>query len=303
MAVDWIKMRVNLADDPRVVSISRSLGCNAVSVIGALYVLWAIGDQHSVDGTLKAYTPDYLDRKVEMNGFTKALSHAEVGWMEIGPNYLKILNFHEHNGDSAKNRAQTQQRVKRYRDREKGVTQRALPEIEIEENKNITSASADVTKSAAAKNEQAPKSSVDQTPKPRKQPSGAHHEFFRAFDEAWKTRYGEPYTFFGAKDGEHVKWILSALHHDMGQATKVIANYIADDDEFLIKQRHSLGLLKSQFNRFRIIPEENQRRNHVTGTNGRRARTAAERGEYASQLPSGGQKLAPVADVPDEEPA
>ena len=41
IAADWMKMRTNLWDDPRVGAIADDAGTNEAAVIGALYWLWA----------------------------------------------------------------------------------------------------------------------------------------------------------------------------------------------------------------------------------------------------------------------
>ena len=55
MAGDWIKMRTNLWDDPRVSSLADATRTGEATVIGGLYWLWSTADQHSVDGRLDGY--------------------------------------------------------------------------------------------------------------------------------------------------------------------------------------------------------------------------------------------------------
>lgn len=47
MAGDWIKMRSNLWDDPRVARICDLTDVGEAAVVGGLYWLWATADQHS----------------------------------------------------------------------------------------------------------------------------------------------------------------------------------------------------------------------------------------------------------------
>lgn len=152
MAGDWIKMRTDLYDDPRVIRIS-SLTCpksvteesHRYGIVGRLYALWTLADKHSVDGNLRFITPANLDDMTKLPGFASAM--AEVEWLEITTQGIRIPNFREHNGQSAKKRAQAFVRQQRKRDglsnsvtlpsrseRDKNVT-KALPEKRIEKNR------------------------------------------------------------------------------------------------------------------------------------------------------------------------
>ena len=57
MAGEWIKMRGNLWDDPRVGRIVDMTGTKEATVIGALYWLWATADQHTEDGCMPGVQP------------------------------------------------------------------------------------------------------------------------------------------------------------------------------------------------------------------------------------------------------
>ena len=62
MAGDWIKMRGNLWDDPRIASLCDATDQPEAMVIGGLYWLWAMADQHTEDGTLPGLTLKAIDR-------------------------------------------------------------------------------------------------------------------------------------------------------------------------------------------------------------------------------------------------
>lgn len=109
MAGDWIKMRGNLWDDPRVAKLCDATEQSEAAVIGALYWLWATADQHTTDGFLPGLTPRQIDRKTGVAGFANALSG--IGWMKISDEGVEIVNFDDHNGASAKKRCQTAKRV------------------------------------------------------------------------------------------------------------------------------------------------------------------------------------------------
>lgn len=109
MAGDWIKMRNNLWDDPRVSALCDRTASMEASIIGGLYWLWATADQHSDDGLLAGMTVKTLDRKTGISGFGAAL--VSIGWLEESEAGVTIVRFIEHNGASAKTRAQTAKRV------------------------------------------------------------------------------------------------------------------------------------------------------------------------------------------------
>jgi hypothetical protein len=155
-AVAWIKYRTNLPTDPRVVRIAGILRKPVHHVVGALLAFWALGDEHTTDGTLHGYTPEAVDDIIGVRGFSEALR--SVNWMEVGPEYVKIPDFDRHNGESAKRRAQTALRASRLRNAQSvtecahertDVTQQALQSAHLEKEKE-KSKKKDITPDAAA---------------------------------------------------------------------------------------------------------------------------------------------------------
>jgi hypothetical protein len=108
VAGDWIKMRGNLWDDPRVSRLCDITGQTEAPIIGALYWLWAAADQHTEDGAMPGLTLRQIDRKTGVQGFGAAL--VEVGWLRDDPQGVVIVNFTDHNGSSAKRRCTDAQR-------------------------------------------------------------------------------------------------------------------------------------------------------------------------------------------------
>ena len=137
MAGDWIKMRTNLDTDPRVIEIATRLGINELHVVGMLWKLWSWADAHTLDGNAIRVTDVTLDRFTLVTGFAEALR--KVGWLEGRDGLLTFPRFAEHNGQTAKNRAETKERVAKHRNAKTvtDVTQKALPEKRREE-KSIT---------------------------------------------------------------------------------------------------------------------------------------------------------------------
>lgn len=125
MAGDWIKMRSNLWDDPRVGSLVDATESSEAAVVGALYWLWATADQHSSDGVLQGMTLRTIDRKTGVAGIGAAL--VAIDWIEDNAGSVTVKRFDEHNGASAKARAQTAKRVSNHKGNAK-VTHTALPE-------------------------------------------------------------------------------------------------------------------------------------------------------------------------------
>lgn len=144
MAGDWIKMRSNLWDDPRIAMFCDVTDQPEAMVVGALYWLWATADQHSEDGMLPGLTLRSIDRKTGIKGFGAALVAA--GWLADSPEGVQITRFDEHNGASAKKRCQTAKRVANFKtgnatesdpcqEGNAHCVTKALPERDLEEEK------------------------------------------------------------------------------------------------------------------------------------------------------------------------
>lgn len=134
MSGDWIKMRGNLWDDPRVGRICDLTGCKEATAIGALYWLWATADQHTEDGCMPGLSLQQIDRKTGVKGFAAAL--VDVGWLVDDAAGVRIERFEEHNGKSAKKRLETARRVAKHRAGIEEVT----PDQEIGNAESVTGA-------------------------------------------------------------------------------------------------------------------------------------------------------------------
>jgi hypothetical protein len=136
MAGDWIKMRRSLLTDPRVVRISSALHADRFRTIGGLFSAWCLFDEQTPDGHLAGYTPEVFDQIVGISGLAVAM--AAVGWLKIGPDYLQATAFCEHNGQSAKRRAQESVRKMSARDADKSADKKRPREEKRREEKNTT---------------------------------------------------------------------------------------------------------------------------------------------------------------------
>lgn len=117
MAGDWIKMRSNLWDDPRVAKMCDLTDAGEAAIVGGLYWLWATADQHSEDGIMLGLTLRAIDRKTGIAGFGDALVSA--GWLADHHEGVRIVRFAEHNGKSAKRRCSESVRKMSARDADK----------------------------------------------------------------------------------------------------------------------------------------------------------------------------------------
>lgn len=109
MAGDWIKMRLDLATHPKVVRIMSATKSDKFRVVGGLHSVWAVFDQHTEDGSLFGYTPELMDITIGWSGFSDAMIN--VGWLVYdGAETLVMPDFDNHNGKSARRRAEDSNR-------------------------------------------------------------------------------------------------------------------------------------------------------------------------------------------------
>lgn len=121
MAGDWIKIRTSLVRDGRVRIVSRKCHAPNASVVGALVTLWCLADEHSDEnGSLFGWTKEDIDQFVELPGFCDSLPS---DWIDLSGEFVNLPNYQEHNGQTAKSRAQASKRQKLSRSqRDKSVT-------------------------------------------------------------------------------------------------------------------------------------------------------------------------------------
>jgi hypothetical protein len=114
MSGDWIKMRIDLQTHPKVFRIVSALKADRLRVIGGLHVAWSIFDTHSADGVLLGYDCNAMDAVIGWPGFTQAM--IDVQWASIDEaGSLVMPRFDEHNGASAKRRANDNERKRTAR--------------------------------------------------------------------------------------------------------------------------------------------------------------------------------------------
>lgn len=124
MAANWIKIEHSMPDKPEVDGIAVHLNLDHDAVVGKLLRFWIWADQQTIDGKSFNVTDSFLDRLTNCPGFAAAL--VEVGWLARRNGRLSLPNFDRHNGQTAKSRALSGDRVKRLRN-DASVT-KALPD-------------------------------------------------------------------------------------------------------------------------------------------------------------------------------
>ena len=126
MAGDWIKMRIDLHDDPAVWAMADALDISTDEVVGRLLRVWGWADRHTTDGHA-CVTLSSLDRHAGVTGFAHAMRDA--GWLTLDDdNMVTFPNFERHNGTTAKKRAQASSRQIRARQKRDTSVTEALQE-------------------------------------------------------------------------------------------------------------------------------------------------------------------------------
>lgn len=113
MAGDWIKVRTVLPTDGRLKIVSRTCHATSVTALGALVTLWCFADAHADDdGVLIGYAPADVNSLVGLPGFCEALPS---DWLDASGEWVKLPEYQEHNGTTAKTRAQATKRKRTER--------------------------------------------------------------------------------------------------------------------------------------------------------------------------------------------
>jgi len=117
--MSWIKLEQNTPDKPEVANMAEALGIDQDAVVGKLLRLWIWADQNSLSGNDIGVTKTFLDRISFQPGFADAL--LLVGWLHQTEHGYQLPNFDRHNGQTAKKRALSAQRMARSRARKKAL--------------------------------------------------------------------------------------------------------------------------------------------------------------------------------------
>lgn len=213
MAGDWIKMRTDLFTHPKVFKLAEVLGLDELAVVGALFGFWAWADKHSVDGRVDAATSRLIDRTVRVDGLAEAL--VSIGWLAVDAEGITIPNFAEHNGDSAKERSQKNQRQARWRERKSAGL--------VDETSDAAASTAPSTREEKRREEKKePKAKATVRPSPAPGDEGLFPEAWLAYPKrAGNNSRADALKCWQArlKDGESPETMLAG--------TRRFANFIA----------------------------------------------------------------------------
>lgn len=121
MAGDWIKITKDLPDKPEVWQIAGMVGIDADAVVGKLVRVWSWFDSHTENGNACGVTYPLLDRIAGVAGFAEAMALA--GWLDQNGHTMSLPHFDRHCGKTAKNRALTNERVGKMREKQRGMQQ------------------------------------------------------------------------------------------------------------------------------------------------------------------------------------
>lgn len=115
MAGDWIKVRVNLVDDPAVFEMAARLNISNEAVVGHLIRVWSWATNQLEDGHAPSVTEIVLDRVSGIQGMTKAM--LEVTWLSRVGNGFRFPRWDRHLSQGAKARVLATERQRKGRSR------------------------------------------------------------------------------------------------------------------------------------------------------------------------------------------
>jgi hypothetical protein len=110
----WIKIAHSTPDKPEIVALADALGIDQDAAFGKCVRLWIWADQQTISGDAISVTESFLDRLTCCPGFASALQ--KVGWIRVKDGRIALPHFSRHNGETAKNRALSADRMRKKRD-------------------------------------------------------------------------------------------------------------------------------------------------------------------------------------------
>ena len=106
MAGDWIKMRIDLMEDPAVMQMADELGVREEAIVGYCHALWSWVSRQCHADTVTGVTLTSLGRRINLPGFPEMM--CDVGWLEYDDTgdrpVIRIPNWDRHLSQSAKKR-------------------------------------------------------------------------------------------------------------------------------------------------------------------------------------------------------
>ena len=118
MAGDWIKMRLDLLEDPAVMEMAEAMDVREEVIVGYCHAFWSWVSRQCHAGSVTGVTLVSLGRRLNLPGFPEQLR--DVGWLEYDDSgdrpVITIPKFERHLSQSAKTRANAKDRQRRKRD-------------------------------------------------------------------------------------------------------------------------------------------------------------------------------------------
>lgn len=142
----WIKYTKGLHEKLEIIQIADILHLPRHQVVGMCLHFWDwlddnvqvvdVSETGDASVTLRALQPSFLDALVQADGFAAAMS--AVGWLSHRNGSLTVPNYARHNGQTAKDRALTANRMAKSRSKKSDVSTvtRASPDKRREEKSN-----------------------------------------------------------------------------------------------------------------------------------------------------------------------
>lgn len=117
MSGEWIKMRIDLMEDPAVMQMADKLDVREEAVVGYCHALWSWVSRQCHADSVTGVTLVSLGRRINLPGFPELM--CDVGWLEYDDTgelpVIRIPNFERHLSQSAKKRANSALRQSKRR--------------------------------------------------------------------------------------------------------------------------------------------------------------------------------------------
>ena len=104
MVSGWIPFDKSLPEKPEVLDISAHTGLTIAEVILSLMRFWSWMDDHSNDGIIRAKSVRILSALCPHVPGTFWDAMVSVGWLEVGEDFVRCVNFEKYISKSAKKR-------------------------------------------------------------------------------------------------------------------------------------------------------------------------------------------------------
>jgi hypothetical protein len=116
MAGDWIKIEHATAGKAEVLKMARMIGINRREMVGLLVDFFIWCDVNCVDGVVDGVVDADVDAVMSCAGFSSVMR--EIGWLKFHalPTRMEMVNWNNHNGETAKKRALKNRRQKKWRE-------------------------------------------------------------------------------------------------------------------------------------------------------------------------------------------